>query len=50
MCEGTGKDRIRAAEGILEENCPRCEGKKYVFLGWCSVDTFPMPTGLPDAP
>ena len=30
--------------------CPICGGKKYVFFGWCSADTFPMPSGLPDAP
>jgi DnaJ-class molecular chaperone len=47
LCDGTG---ITGDEGSEDRNCTLCKGKKYIFGGWCSVDTSTLPTNLPDAP
>ena len=49
-CSGTGKN-IRwdgdehGVGGLIEDNCSRCLGEKYIFLGWCSVNTSILPDG-----
>lgn len=54
-CRGTGKNRKFVADEHgqgepQEENCSRCEGKKYVFFGWIQTSASPMPTNLPEPP
>jgi DnaJ-class molecular chaperone len=40
-----------ATEGTYQQvTCPVCNGVKYIALGWCSVDTFTLPSNLPNMP
>jgi hypothetical protein len=50
ICNGTGVISFWTGDGSEERSCPKCAGVKYIFFGWCSVDTFTLPADLPDAP
>jgi hypothetical protein len=45
LCKGTG---LCGDEGLESNECVACKGKKYIFSGWCSVDTFTLPDNLPE--
>ena len=46
QCNGTG---LGGDEGLENNVCVACNGKKYIFNGWCSEDTFTLPDNLPEA-
>lgn len=53
-CNGAGtypqwSNDVGSGGSIELRNCGKCNGKKYIFSGWCSVDTFTLPADLPDA-
>ena len=55
LCTGAGKfsqwvGDINSGSSPELLDCPQCNGSGYVFVGWCSVDTFTLPDDLPDAP
>lgn len=56
VCNGTGTNEVRVGStanevGILEDVvCEKCGGTKYVFFGYCSVDTFALPANLQEPP
>ena len=46
-----GKQKKSAGDeggGTQDIDCPQCDGKGYVFFGWCSGDLFTLPANLPD--
>jgi hypothetical protein len=46
-----GKQKFTGEQGgdsVVEIPCTQCNGSGFIFLGWCSVDTYTLPTGLPD--
>lgn len=45
-----GKRVRRDGDGnLVDVACEYCNGSGYMFFGWCSVDTFTLPTNLPNA-
>lgn len=52
-CRGTGVNEKFVGDadgvgGIVDVNCPTCDGDKYIFWGWMSKDNFALPDFLPD--
>ena len=46
-----GKVKSSGAQGpdpTVDVTCPQCQGTGFKFMGYCSVDTFPLPAGLPE--
>lgn len=50
VCQGDGTNDNGWPGSPLLIECWNCGGTGYKFFGWCSVDTYEMPTDLPDEP
>ena len=49
VCGGTGIKKTYGTGGSAEGTCPYCGGDGMIFWGWCTEDTFDMPSVTVDA-